>query len=79
MSDQVQTPWSPEQVASLELRQGAGLFHEYTCATHSSQPLRPTREGWVCEAPGCSYTQNWALRSDTELTPDALWRMRLPD
>lgn len=57
-------PWSEAQVASLNAFQRDGSFHSFTCpCEHSddaSVKLIATEAGWLCEAPGCLYTQDWA-------------------
>ena len=50
------TPWTPEQVDSLNAYQRAGIFHTYTCGTCRND-LIATTDGWRCE---CGYTQDWA-------------------
>lgn len=53
-------PWSDEQVAALNIWQGLGYVHEFTCPnTHDgTRVLHATRDGWVC--PSCDYRQDWA-------------------
>jgi hypothetical protein len=57
-------PWSEAQVASLNAFQKDGNLHPFTCPReHSddvSAKLIATEAGWLCEAPGCLYTQDWA-------------------
>ena len=55
----IQSPFTVEQVESLNGYQKAGPFHPFTCGTDSCRhDLIATEEGWVC--PECDYTQCWA-------------------
>lgn len=60
----VRAPFTVRQVAALNDWQASGRFHPFTCGKrddHQSEGvLVATREGWVCEEPGCDYTQDWA-------------------
>jgi hypothetical protein len=60
-------PWTEKEVEALYRRQADHRFHPYTCQYHSYLTLHPTRGGWVCHAPGCTYTQAWAHKEDLEL------------
>jgi hypothetical protein len=61
-------PWTPEQVERLRTRQKEDVFHPYTCIKHSHRSLVPTINGWICDAPGCDYSQNWAHDLDANHT-----------
>jgi hypothetical protein len=69
VSEVVRAPWTPEQVDALEKRQIRADRHPYTCGEHSSLPLVPTRLGWMCWKPGCSYRQDWAHAADMDTQP----------
>ncbi len=67
MSDPVQAPFTPEQVAAMNAFQARGDFHPFTCgsgnrgdAAHldGEGRLVATADGWVC--PYCDYRQDWA-------------------
>ena len=59
MSEQVNSPFTDDQVASLNTSQRAGVFHSFTCGTENCRGiLVASREGWHC--PSCSYRQYWA-------------------
>jgi hypothetical protein len=74
--EQIERPWSDEQVAKLNAYQRAGRFHPFTCgndrsdeahqkyADRHNEPdlglLVATNDGWRCPVPGCGYTQTWA-------------------
>lgn len=62
------TPWTEIQVERLRLRQQTNMLHPYTCMKHSHRALTPTTNGWVCGAPGCDYSQNWAHDIDINVT-----------
>ena len=51
-------PFTPEQVAGLNNYQNRGELHPFTC--RCGRNLLATVTGWVCDGPGCDYTQNWA-------------------
>jgi hypothetical protein len=78
VSERVNTPWTPAQIAGLQAWQDAGYVHEFTCVTNHSKGSRvliPTREGWRC--PSCHYRQRWA--PDFAMTgppPNPLTEMR---
>lgn len=60
----VETPWTPEQVESLNAYQHAGMMHPFTCgddacrAVTGGAALLATPSGWVCTR--CTYRQFWA-------------------
>jgi hypothetical protein len=66
--DQINSPFSPEQVARLFEYQLAYQFHPFTCAHRGDGKhlqigsdlgmLIPTVRGWIC--PFCDYRQDWA-------------------
>lgn len=62
----VTAPFTPDQVESLNAYQVSGVFHEFTCGSdeaHENEfnpPLIAAEGGWVCSAPLCDYTQDWA-------------------
>lgn len=59
MSNKIETPFTDEQVKSLNDYQASGDFHPYTCGNDSRhRKLAATKEGWHC--PDCDYTQKWA-------------------
>lgn len=63
MTDQIRTPWTPEQVAALNEFQRAGWMHPFTCGNpHVGPPptLAARPDGWRCTKIGCSYQQDWA-------------------
>lgn len=66
MVEKSYAPWSVKQVYALKARQKDIKLHAYTCGWHSDTVLIPTYYGWVCAINGCDYTQNWALKGDTE-------------
>jgi len=81
MGDSVKvfSPWTPEQVACLKVRQGNVMIHPYTCGKNSQHDnLIPTRDGWVC--PNCDYRQTWYLGKESggfeernRITPIFAW------
>ncbi len=54
----MKSPFSPEQVASLEGYQKCGYFHPFTC-DRCRADLKPTESGWICSVDGCECTQDW--------------------
>lgn len=64
MPEVVITPWTPEQVATLNANQSSGFMHPYTCGTKEKHEpgadsmLVATATGWKCSS--CDYTQAWA-------------------
>jgi hypothetical protein len=73
--EQIETPWTPDQVKGLNDYQFNGYFHPYTCENRGDGKHRTlgrdlgtliaTTEGWVC--PYCSYEQNWAHAMSVEM------------
>jgi hypothetical protein len=59
MAEFIHAPWTDEQIEGLRAWQESGMFHDYTCG-RDGLTLVPTREGWICLAPDCGYTQDWA-------------------
>jgi hypothetical protein len=60
VSEQVRSPFTDDQVASLNACQAARVFHPFTCGTDTCRGvLRAARGGWHC--PNCDYRQEWAL------------------
>jgi hypothetical protein len=65
--DFIHTPFTEDQIASLNAYQKCRAHHPYTCGTDGCHdPVRPgasvlraTREGWVCDVCG-KWHQNWA-------------------
>lgn len=55
----INTPWTDEQVASLNAFQQHGMWHPFTCPNDSSD-LIATKNGWKCSKRRCTYTQQWA-------------------
>jgi hypothetical protein len=68
MADRIGAPFTPEQVANLEVFQRSGTMHPFTCANRGDGKhgnvdgdtgmLVPTVRGWICRY--CDYTQEWA-------------------
>ena len=59
VSEQVRSPFTDDQVASLNAYQAARVFHPFTCGTDKCRGiLRADRDGWHC--PNCDYRQGWA-------------------
>lgn len=54
--NQINAPWTPEQVAALNCWQTRGDVHPYTCPNGTALQAMPY--GWEC--PCCEYTQYWA-------------------
>ena len=56
---QSKTPWSAEQINSLNSFQKCGRIHPFTCGNDKCRSdLIATPSGWIC--PNCPYTQDWA-------------------
>lgn len=55
---QIQAPFTPDQVDSLNVYQNAGLMHPFTCGNNSDHLLVAREDGWFC--PECDYRQYWA-------------------
>ena len=65
----LQSPFTKEQVESLNGYQEEGYFHPFTCGKDDCrQTLVATEDGWVC--PDCDYKQNWAH----EFMADNTWK-----
>jgi hypothetical protein len=61
MSEQVEAPWTEEQVAALNDWQRLGYVHEFTCGGENCrEALVASLAGWTCPRPDCTYTQSWA-------------------
>jgi hypothetical protein len=61
MAEQIQAPFTEDQVNSLNEYQPSGVFHPFTCGGDKCRnDLVATKEGWVCPDPECDYTQDWA-------------------
>lgn len=52
------SPFTSDQIISLEGYQECGYYHPFTCGDCGSG-LKPTRSGWVCLSKDCEYTQDW--------------------
>lgn len=64
----VDAPWSAEFVDALNRFQVSGIFHPFTCATHSQDdPLIAKEDGWHCPHPSCDYRQFWAHAEMAEI------------
>ncbi len=61
MADQIQAPFTEDQVKSLNEYQPSGVFHPFTCGGKNCRnDLVATEAGWKCPDPNCDYTQDWA-------------------
>lgn len=58
MSHTIKSPFSPEQIASLEGFQECKSLHSFTCGDCGAD-LKPTQNGWICSVSDCEYTQDW--------------------
>lgn len=68
--DKVVAPFTPDQVASLNAYQVAGVMHPFTCGGgHSPRGPVPgcsgirliaAEGGWRCASDTCDYRQDWA-------------------
>lgn len=62
--EMTETPWTQDQVESLNGYQERGMMHPFTCgsdecrAATGGAPLLATPSGWVCRH--CTYRQYWA-------------------
>ena len=56
MAEQIQAPWSDEQVRSLNEYQESGFFHPFTCRCRGN--LVAQQDGWICPN-GCEWSQTW--------------------
>jgi hypothetical protein len=72
----VETPWTPEQVESLNAFQSAGTMHPFTCgdsdcrAATGGEAMLATPSGWACRR--CTYRQYWAHACMTD------WSWQVP-
>lgn len=63
MHEQINAPFTKEQVEGLNRWQGGGGFHEFTCG-NPEHPIGKDKvliaytDGWEC--PNCEYHQDWA-------------------
>lgn len=46
MTEKIEAPWTPEQVAGLNAYQDCGWVHPFTCACGAA--LEATEDGWTC-------------------------------
>ena len=54
MSEKIEAPWTPEQVAGLNAYQDCGWVHPFTCAEDTCRSvLHAIEAGWVCMDPTC--------------------------
>lgn len=61
----IHVPFTPEQVAALNVWQQRGDAHPFTCGRDSThRVLLATTDGWTCE--DCDYRQDWAHDFMTE-------------
>ena len=62
MMDRIEAPFTPEQVASLNAFQLAGVMHPFTCGAEDCHGIRliAARDGWHCASQICDYRQGWA-------------------
>jgi hypothetical protein len=63
--DKVEAPFTPDQVASLNAYQVAGVMHPFTCGgghTNGCGEVRliAAEDGWRCASDTCDYRQGWA-------------------
>jgi len=59
MAEEARSPFSDEQVASINAYQAAGAFHPFTCGTDSCRGiLVAANDGLRC--PRCGFRQHWA-------------------
>lgn len=70
--EQIEKPFTEEQVKALNTYQASGRFHEFTCGNDSRhRALVATADGWVC--PDCDYTQSWAHGFMAQPLPPLPW------
>jgi len=62
MPDRVVTPFTADQVVSLNAYQVAGVIHPFTCGANGCHGIRliAARDGWHCASDTCDYRQDWA-------------------
>lgn len=58
----VEAPFTPEQVASLNAYQVAGVMHPFTCGADDCHGIRliAAHDGWHCASGTCDYRQDWS-------------------
>ncbi|WP_327066805.1 hypothetical protein [Kitasatospora sp. NBC_01302] len=66
MADEIQAPWTPEQIRAINSYQTAAehpLICSRTRDIHQGWHvvLIARRDGMRCSDPSCNYRQNWAL------------------
>lgn len=73
MSEKVHAPFTPDQVASLNAYQLAGVMHPFTCGGSDCHGIRliAAADGWHCARQSCGYRQTWAHA----VMADWSWRM----
>lgn len=55
----IHPPWTPDQIASANAFQHAGIMHPFTCGgERCREDLIAKPDGWHC--PKCEYQQGWA-------------------
>lgn len=70
-------PFTDEQVGRLVAWQLSPFVHGFTCGNREDHAWRmadyggltPTKDGWVCEEPGCGFTQDWCYDMMLEPIP----------
>jgi hypothetical protein len=77
----VKSPFTVEQVESLNEYQAAGVFHPFTCGRcrdadetfpmTDEHLLTATVDGWRC--PTCDYEQDWAWRWMADFEWKVMW------
>lgn len=58
MSEHVESPFTEDQVKSLNAYQASKSCHPFTCICGGHTALIATKDGWIC--PKCDYKQKWA-------------------
>ncbi len=58
MANTVWSPFSDDQVNSLNAYQEAKIFHPFTCQNDSHPTLVANNDGWFCTE--CDYHNQWA-------------------
>ena len=72
-SRRIDTPWTDNQVASLDAYQKAGYVHPFTYGDGEEKiDLTATRDGWVTKKGG-PVVQTWAHEFMTN------WQWRIPE
>ena len=80
MPEELRSPYTDDQVASINSFQDVGRFHPFTCGTAAcGTRLLAVNAGLLC--PKCNYTQQWvwAWMADWSWRPSAMDRERIPD